>query len=74
MADKEITAELGKITTAFVYEGERLAVEYPDGTLYEIPAHRIHTVLLAGMLPDGERCKIVPVKSPITRLPIVVVE
>lgn len=59
---------------AYIYEGERIAVEYPDGTTVEIPPNKVHMMLLDSMLPSGESCHILLEKTPITRLPIVVLE
>lgn len=74
MADKQVRASNGSLVEAFVYEGEDLAMEYSDGTLHPIPADKIHHVLFPSRLADGEKCWIVVEKTPITRLPIVVIE
>lgn len=70
MAEKTVVRN-GHEFTAFVYEGEDLALEYPDGTIIPIPSDKLHLCLFDGHLPDGNPCKIVLEKSPITRLPIV---
>lgn len=59
---------------AFIYEGEKLAVEYPSGDTVEIPKHRVHAILLDRLLPSGEPCSVVPLKTPLTRLDIVVLD
>lgn len=74
MADKKVRASNGSLVDAFVYEGEELAMEYHDGTTVIIPPNKIHQVLLPARLADGESCWIVVEKTPITRLPIVVIE
>lgn len=74
MADKKILASNGALVDAFVFEGEDLAIEYGDGTTYKIPPHKVHALLIQSKLPSGDTCWIVPEKSPITRLPIVVIE
>ena len=58
----------------FIYEGEKIAIEYPSGKTYEIPKEHIPTVLHRGILPNGENCQVLNLLSPITRLPIVVLE
>ena len=70
MAEKTVVNN-GREYTAFVYEGESLALEYPDGTTVPIPPDKVHLCLLSSQLPSGEPCKIVMKKSPITRLDIV---
>lgn len=57
--------------SVFIYEGEDLAVQYPDGTLIPIPRNRIHTLLSDAVDLNGEPCKVVPQLTPISRLPIV---
>jgi hypothetical protein len=73
MAQGKVLIE-GFLVDAFIYEGEKLAVEYPNGENVPIPLDRVFTVLLDRLLLSGEPCKIVPAKSPITRLDIVVLE
>lgn len=70
MAEKTVIRN-GRELTAFVYEGEDLALEYPDGTIVPIPPDKVSFCLLDAQLPDGHPCKILLEKSPITRLPII---
>ncbi len=74
MAQGVIKTIRGNLEEAFIYEGERVAIEYPDGTSYEIPPHKVHAVLFSSLLPDGEECMILPEKSPVTRLPLVILD
>jgi hypothetical protein len=71
MAEQVVTNN-GYQYTAFVYEGEPLALEYPDGTIIPIPPDKVHMFLISGFLLSGEPCKILLEKSPISRLDIVV--
>jgi hypothetical protein len=78
MADGYIL-ENGTLTPAFIYEGEKIAVEYPTGTKgaekgihFEVPPAKVHTMLRNATLPSGEPCTVLLEKSPITRLPLVV--
>jgi hypothetical protein len=59
---------------AFIYEGERIGMEYPDGTVLEIPPHKVHMVLRPERLPDGSPCHILAEKTPMTRLDIVLMD
>lgn len=70
MAEQQVLIN-GCEYTAFVYEGEAIALEYPDGTTVSIPSDKVHMALVSGMLISGEPCKILLEKSPFTRLPIV---
>lgn len=63
-----------RLKEAYIYEGERIAVEYPNGQTVEIPPNKVHMMLTKGRLPSGEPCHILMEKSPMTRLPIVVLE
>lgn len=73
MAEQEVVRN-GKLMVDFLYEGEALALEYPDGTLIPIPDNKIYMFLMNACTTDGEACKIVMAKSPLTHLPIVVVD
>ena len=68
------TLDGGTLKDVFIYEGERIAVEYPDGTTFEVPSDKVHMMLNPSFLPSGETCHILMEKSPITRLPLVVLE
>lgn len=64
----------GYLIDAFIYQGERIGMEYPDGTVIEIPPHKVHMVLREERLPSGESCHILAEKTPLTRLDIVVMD
>ena len=59
---------------AFIYEGERIAIEYPDGVSFEVPPSKVHIMLHSAIAANGEECHILMEKSPITRLPLVVLD
>jgi hypothetical protein len=73
MAMRQVLSE-GRLIEAFVYEGEDIAAEYPDGTCVQIPKNRVHTLVHKGILADGSPCYILLEKTPMTRLDIVLVE
>ena len=62
------------LVPVYIYEGERIAVEYPNGETVEIPPSQIHMMLIKHKLPSGEDCHILMEKSPVSRLPLVVIE
>lgn len=62
------------LVPVFVYEGERIAVEYPDGTTFEVPPNKVHMMLYPAIHQSGEPCHVLLDQSPITRLPLVVLE
>lgn len=64
----------GNLVEQFVYEGENIAAEYPDGKLVNIPKDRVHTLVRKGTLADGAPCYVLFEKTPMTRLDIVVIE
>lgn len=64
----------GRLVDAYIYEGENIAVEYPDGKTFEVPRNKIHTLTMKATLPDGTSCNVLLEKTPMTRLDIVVLE
>lgn len=72
MGIKNIVDSSNRTIEAFIYEGENLAIKYPDGTLIAIPKNRVHTLLYSTKLPNGEVCHRVFSKTPFSNLPIVI--
>lgn len=69
---KKLTINNGYVSESFVYEGENLGLQYPDGTIIPIPSSKTILCLMDGVLQENKHpCKIVLPLSPITRLPIV---
>ncbi len=63
-----------RLVDAFIYEGERIGLQYPDGTVEEIPSNKIYIALRSAIRFDGEECQVLLAKSPVTRMDIVPLE
>lgn len=69
---KRLTVNNGYVSESFVYEGEDLGIQYPDGTVLPIPPSKTIFCLFDAVLhPSKHPCKIVMPLTPVTRLPIV---
>lgn len=64
----------GRFINARIYGGEDIGILYPDGTVAVIPPDTIHKVLRDATLPDGEPCHVLLDLSPLTRLPIIILD
>jgi len=74
MADGFVLGSNNRLEEAYIYEGERIAVEYPDGTTSEIAPQNVHKALRNAFLPDGEPCQVLLEKTPLSRYDIVVLD